>query len=150
VIRRRLGAFTVAVLVSLGSTLFAVEPGHEFPPPEYFAGEYELIGRSPDSKTSYAGTLRLHSEVGGRFAMIRNIGGQEIKGSAKLDHADPPGDRPAILRISFRENGKDFEGTFLWQSDFDNRARMTGFIYRLEKGKRLPARLEAWFAMAHS
>jgi hypothetical protein len=69
-----------------------------------------------------------------------------MKGEAKIDRADPPADHPAVLRIRFRENGREFEGTFLWRSDLDNYPRLSGFIS--ERGKTNSVGLEAWFAKA--
>jgi hypothetical protein len=138
------GACLLAIVTCLGAA--PVERGNESPPVDYFVGEYAVIGRSPDSKASYSGTVKLQAQADGRFVMIRKIGGHESRGTAFLAHADPPADRPAVLRIRFNENGKEFEGTFLWRSDLDNYPRLTGFIY--QNGKTKSPGLEAWFPAA--
>src|SRR5581483_7040801 len=99
---------------------FAADATRELPPPDYFAGQYEVIGRLPDSTAPYSGTVELKPTGKDQFIMIRKIAGHESKGSAVLDHADPPAGRPAVLRIRFIERGHEFEGTFLWRSDLDN------------------------------
>lgn len=137
------GACIFAIVTCLGAT--PADRGNEAPPADYFVGKYAVIGRTPDSKVSYSGIVKLEAQADGRFVMIRKIGGHETKGTAFLDHADPPADRPAVLRIRFEENGKEFEGTFLWRSDLDNYPRLTGFIYRRSGAKTQSAGLEAWF-----
>jgi hypothetical protein len=57
-------------------------------------------------------------------------------------------DAPAVLRIRFNDNGKEFEGTFLWRGDLDNYPRLTGFIYRGGSVQTKSAGLEAWFTTA--
>ena len=146
--RRCFGACMVAFVTCLGAALPAAEHENESPPAHYFTGEYALIGRAPDSKLSYSGTVKLQATANGRFVMIRKIGGRETKGAAFFDHAEPPAERPIVLRLRFNENGKEFEGTFLWRSDLDNYPRLTGFIYRSGDAKTKSAGLEAWFATA--
>ena len=141
----RTGATVLALVCSSSIFCFAADSDKEIPPPDYFVGRYEVVGRKPDSKITYSGMIELRQKNGEDFVLIRRIDGHEIKGTATLDHADPPADHPAVLRIHFSENGREYEGIFLWRSDLDNFPRLTGLISEGGKLKSKSVGLEAWF-----
>ncbi len=137
----------IAIVASLISGLpilcAAGDSNRDIPPTDYFVGRYEVIGRKPDSSDTYSGTIELRAKGATSFVMVRQIGGREIRGSAVLDHASPPADHPAVLRVRFSEDGHDYEGVFLWRSDFENSPRLTGYTF--EMGKTKSSGMEAWF-----
>ena len=143
-------AFHVLLAILPASlSVFAADSPKDVPPADYFIGKYKVIGSTPDASASYSGTVELKPMSDGQFVMIRTIAGREVvKGTAVLDHADPPADHPPVLRIRFIEGGHECEGTFLWRSDLDNYPRLTGMIYRLAKSKTKTVWLEAWFSAA--
>src|SRR5215470_13826627 len=79
----------------------------------YMAGEYDLIGRKPDSATTYNGHLTLRDE-NGVLQVIRTVEGT---------------DRIPVLRMHFHFDGKDYDAIYRWQSDPDNYPRFTGYLY---------------------
>jgi hypothetical protein len=144
--------FATCLLATLLPSLsaFATEPIRDVPPFDYFAGEYAIIGRAPDSSHTYSGTIKIEEKSPGQFSIVRKIDGRTTTGVAFFDQADPPAEHPAVLRVRFTDRGKEFEGTFLWRSDLDNYPRLTGFIYRRGNVQTKSAGLEAWFTTAHS
>jgi hypothetical protein len=93
----------------------------------YMAGEYDLIGRKPDSTATYSGHVTLRDE-NGVLQVIRTIGSKTDKCVAQFDTV-AGGDRIPVLRIHFQLDGKEYEATYRWQSDPDNYPRFTGYVY---------------------
>jgi hypothetical protein len=93
----------------------------------YMAGQYELIGRKPDSTVTYTGhvTLRNENEV---LQVTRTIEGKTDKCVARFDTVAGD-DRVPVLRMHFRLDGKEYDATYRWQSDPDNYPRFTGYVY---------------------
>lgn len=142
-------AFNVLPAILLaGFSAFATEPTRDVPPSDYFAGEYTIIGRAPDSSHTYSGTIKIEEKSPGQFSIVRRVDGKTTTGMAFFDQADPPAEHPLVLRIRFADHGNEFEGTFLWRSDLDNYPRLTGFVYRRGGAKTKSAGLEAWFTTA--
>ncbi len=108
----------------------------------YLAGQFELIGRLPDSAKTYQGTVRLVLD-GARLRMERTIDGKKAVGSAKLDVSGS--DRVEVLRGSFTIAGDKYEATYLWRSDLDNYPIVTGRVFG--DGTKMPG-IEAWFPLA--
>ena len=106
----------------------------------YMAGEYDLIGRKPDSTATYSGHVTLRDE-GGVLQVTRTIEGKTDKCVARF--ATVAGsDRIPVLRMRFRFEGKEYDATYSWQSDPDNFPRFTGYLYL--SGTKSPG-LEALF-----
>jgi hypothetical protein len=140
-------AFNVLLaILPAGLSALATEPTTDVPPSNYFAGEYAIVGRAPDSSHTYSGTIKIEEKSSGQFSIARKIDGRTTIGVAFFDPAGPPAEHPVVLRIRFTDHGKEFEGTFLWRSDLDNYPRLTGFIYQRGGAKTKSAGLEAWFA----
>ncbi len=108
----------------------------------FLVGEYDVIGRRPDSGKTYAGkaTLRLEGE---KLLVTRTIEGKTEKGTVKFDTV-AGGDRIPVLRMRFKFEGEEYEATYRWQSDPDNYARLTGLVYRPDQRTKTPG-LEAFF-----
>jgi len=76
----------------------------------------------------------------------RSINGQVIYGTAAIETALNGDAR--VIRIRFRENQIFYEQTCLSQSDLDNYARISCYLYRLDKSTTEPG-LEALFHDHH-
>lgn len=108
----------------------------------YMAGEYDLIGRKPDSTATYTGHVTLRDE-NGVLEVTRTIEGKSDKCVARFDTVAGD-DRIPVLRMHFHFDGKDYDVTYRWQSDPDNYPRFTGYVY--VAGTKTPG-LEALFAI---
>ena len=107
----------------------------------YMAGEYDLIGRKPDSSATYNGHVTLRDE-GGVLQVTRTVEGKTDKCAARFDTVAGT-DRIPVLRMHFYFDGKEYDATtYRWQSDPDNYPRFTGYLYL--SGTKLPG-LEALF-----
>ena len=93
----------------------------------YMSGQYELVGRKPDSTATYTGHVTLRDE-GGVLQVTRTIEGKTEKCRARFDTV-AGADRIAVLRMHFRFDGEDYDATYRWQSDPDNYPRFTGYLY---------------------
>ena len=96
----------------------------------YMAGEYDLIGRKPDSTATYTGHVTLQSE-NGVLEVTRTIAGKIDKCVARFDTVAGD-DRIPVLRMHFHLDGAEYDATYRWQSDPDNYPRFTGYIYLAE------------------
>lgn len=106
----------------------------------YMAGEYDLIGRKPDSTTTYSGHVTLRDE-NGVLQVTRTVEGKTDKCAARFDSVAGT-DRIPVLRMHFRFDGKEYDAIYRWQSDPDNYPRFTGYLYL--SGSKSPG-LEALF-----
>ena len=93
----------------------------------YMAGEYDLIGRKADSAATYTGHVTLRDK-GGVLQVTRTVEGRTDKCAARFDTV-AGADRIPVLRIHFHFDGKEYDGTYRWQSDPDNYPRFTGYVY---------------------
>ena len=93
----------------------------------YMAGEYDLIGRKPDSTATYNGHVTLRDE-NGVLQVMRTIEGRTEKCIARFDTVAGT-DRIPVLRMHFHFDGKEYDASYRWQSDPDNYPRFTGYLY---------------------
>ena len=107
----------------------------------FVQGNYQIIGRRPDSDSLYAGQGIIRSEKG-RLQMLRIVNGQTINANASIEKAAMA--ETWVLRTQFSVNGSIYKATYLIQGDLDNYARLSGYIYRKGKRTKKPG-LEAWF-----
>jgi len=107
----------------------------------FLKGSYELVGRWPDSNETYSGKIILEKDRG-RFRVVRLINGKKITGIGKIETATP--EKVKVLRIRFKQDEREYEGTYLIGSDLDNYGRLTGYLY-LKNGKTKNPGLEAFF-----
>jgi hypothetical protein len=108
----------------------------------YMAGEYNLIGRKPDSTLTYAGHVTIRNE-NGVLEVTRTIDGKSDKCVARFDTV-AGGDRIPVLKMHFQFDDKECDATYRWQSDLDNYPRFTGYVYLA--GTKSPG-LEALFSI---
>lgn len=112
----------------------------------FLEGTYHLIGRLPDSKETYSGKVVL-KKTDDALQVTRVIEGKEIKGVGKIEAATA--DKVKVLRIRFIDENKNYEATYLINSDLDNYARLSGYLYLMKGGTKLPG-LEALFIDYHT
>ena len=93
----------------------------------YMVGEYDLIGRKPDSTATYAGRVTLRDE-NGVLQVTRTIGGKTDKCVARFDTVAGD-DHIPVLRMHFHLDDGECDATYRWQSDPDNYPRFTGYVY---------------------
>lgn len=129
-------------VLSLAGTARCAEPADEEFLRGFMAGEYDVIGRKPDSATTYSGRLTLRAE-GNVLQATRIIEGKTTKATIRLDTV-AGADRISVVRMSFALDGVEYEATYRWQSDPDNYPRFTGIIYRVDHQTKSPG-LEAFF-----
>jgi hypothetical protein len=106
----------------------------------YMTGEYDLIGRKPDSTITYNGHVTFRDEAGA-LQVIRTVDGKTEKCAGRFDTV-AGSDRIPVLRMHFRFDGNEYGATYRWQSDPDNYPRFTGYLYL--SGTKSPG-LEALF-----
>jgi hypothetical protein len=108
----------------------------------FMAGTYDLIGRKPDSTTTYSGrvTLRVDGET---LQATRTIDGNTTKAILRFDTVGGT-DRIPVVRMRFTLDGTEYEATYQWRSDLDNYPRFTGIVYRPDNQTKKPG-LEALF-----
>ena len=93
----------------------------------YMVGEYDLIGRKPDSTSTYSGHVKVREE-NGSLQFTRTIGGNTDKCFARFDTVAGD-DRIPVLRMHFHLDGTAYDASYRWQSDPDNYPRFTGYVY---------------------
>ena len=93
----------------------------------YMAGDYDLIGRKPDSTATYTGHVTLRDE-NGVLQVTRTIEGKTNKCVARFDTVAGD-DRIPVLRMRFHFDDGEYDAAYRWQSDPDNYPRFSGHVY---------------------
>jgi hypothetical protein len=108
----------------------------------FMSGEYELVGRKPDSTVTYTGhvTLRDQSDT---LHVTRTIDGKTTQATMRFETIGGT-DRIPVARMQFTLDGIEYEATYMWSTDADNYPRFTGYIYRPGNQTKSPG-LEALF-----
>ena len=107
----------------------------------FLQGTYQAIGRWPDSNENYSGKVVLKSK-GDHLRVHRTINGKVVEGVGQIDTATA--DKVKVLTVEFSQEGREYMATYLIDSDLDNYARLSGYIY-LKTGKTKSPGLEALF-----
>lgn len=105
-----------------------------------------MIGKKPDSDETYTGRM-IFKKHGADLEFSRRVAGETSDGPVILDKTASESGKP-VLRVHFSLNGQPFEASYLWSSDLDNYARLTGYVYSPTKGKTKSPGLEALFPLA--
>ena len=113
---------------------------------DFLAGKYLVIGKKLDSQETYYGQVEFVSHKN-HLVVIRKIQGEIVKGIGKIETA--LADAAKVLRVRFISKGQRYEITYLWRSDLDNYARLSGYVYRPLIDTDSPG-LEALFIDHHS
>lgn len=95
---------------------------------EHLAGQYIVIGKGLNSDKTYCGKVVFSYEKG-HIIVKRYIEGEILKGEGRIEHALGP-DKTKVLRVRFVQKGQEYEITYLWRSDLDNYARLSGYLYQ--------------------
>ena len=110
----------------------------------FLSGKYNLIGQKIHSKKTYSGVVILDYK-NGKFRVIRKINGKKVVGVGVIKKSIMP-ESPKYLRVNFKDNGQKYVATYLWHTEYDNYARITGKV-NLEGKDGNKAGLEALFAI---
>ena len=131
---------TLLLVISSSPSGIANEPG---PSPtsedidsllDYLTGSYRLIGKELDSSKTFLGRVII-SRKGNQLEILRTINGITVKGAGNIETAPLTSSR--VLRMRFSGTSK-FEGTYLFHSDLDNYARITGYLYKVDPKTGVP------------
>ncbi|ABC27715.1 hypothetical protein HCH_00821 [Hahella chejuensis KCTC 2396] len=112
---------------------------------DFVIGAYQLIGKAPDSTSTYQGALQIYSE-NHQLKIKREIDGAVIFGEAAIEEAAHG--EATVLRMRFKENNVAYESTCLVQSDLDNYARISCHLYQANNESKSSG-LEALFIDHH-
>jgi len=107
----------------------------------FIDGKYNLIGKKLDSDITYSGKISFASKAG-KINLIRTIKGKSVQGIGQIQYTTA--DKIVVLRLSFTENAINYEETCQINSDLDNYARITCYLYRPGLTTKNPG-LEAFF-----
>ncbi len=109
---------------------------------DFLVGSYELIGREPNDGRSYYGKMIIQRKDN-VLVIKKIINGKTINGVGYLRNALCC-DSVKTLIIEYSISGIEYESSYLIDTDLDNYARMTGYVYR-KKGDTKKPGLEALF-----
>ena len=101
----------------------------------YFTGSYRLIGKELDSDKAFLGRVVINQK-GKQLQVLRTVNGITSEGVGRIEIAPLAGSR--LLRIRFSSGNSKFEGTYLYHSDLDNYARITGYLYKIDPKTGVP------------
>jgi hypothetical protein len=73
---------------------------------------------------------------GKQLQVVRTVNGVTMEGVGRIEVASPESSR--VLRIRFTNGNNKFEGTYLYHSDLDNYARITGYPYKIDPKTGVP------------
>jgi hypothetical protein len=112
---------------------------NDFLPEGFMDGSYVVIGRLPDSKQTYQGTLDIttSNQV---LNVARVINAQKIIATGKFETTS---ENARVLKLNFDGKGKKYEESCLVMSDLDNYARVTCYVFEKTTKK---VGLETWFS----
>lgn len=100
---------------------------------QFLVGTYRIVGKWPDSPDTYTGVAVISRE--GYFLRVeREIGGEKDAGTGEVKRSETDG--IPVLKITFQSAGLAYEGTYIWSSDLDNYARISGYVTRQGPGRR--------------
>jgi hypothetical protein len=137
---KRISILVVALVLIAVSGVWAQDDKVEFLY-GFVQGTYQVIGRWPDSDETYAGKVVLKRK-GDHLQVLRSINGEEIEGVGRI--ATATADKIKVLRVQFSQRDRRYEATYLINSDLDNYARLTGYLF-LKTGETRRPGLEALF-----
>ena len=137
---KRIDFLAVSLILIIVSGVWAQDGEVEFLH-EFLRGTYQVIGRWPDSNKSYNGKVVIKSK-GDHLQVLRSINGEEIKGVGRI--AAATADKIKVLTVEFPQHGRRYEAKYIIDSDLDNFARLTGYLY-LKTGETKKPGLEALF-----
>jgi hypothetical protein len=142
---KRLIIYTTAFVLIFSSFVFAGGPMKDKDQEDSFLsfleGSYDVVGKCPEGKGTYLGTITL-TRKGNELQIIRNIKGKKTTGSAKVITATA--DDIPVLQADFTQGKDKLRATYIISTDLDNYARLTGKVYFAGRETKSPG-LEALF-----
>jgi hypothetical protein len=102
---------------------------------DYFTGSYRLIGKELDSEKPFIGRVVIKRKEK-QLQVLRTVNGITSEGVGRIEFASLGESR--VLRIRFTSGNNKFEGTYLFHSDLDNYARITGYLYKIDPKTGVP------------
>ncbi|RVU38928.1 hypothetical protein EOI86_06595 [Hwanghaeella grinnelliae] len=123
----RLVVFCLSIIGITGASVLAGEASPSGPaggagiPPDFFAGDYVVVGQLPDGRAAYSGNARIAADGDGLSMQLR-IDGETTSAAGRFDIPSPPGEG-MVLR--FVEASGAWKSTCLWHVDLDNYPRLT-------------------------
>ncbi len=127
----KMSILVLSVFLVLPACLCHAEGVEEAPSDEFYAeflvGRYKVVGKTVNSLETYTGSVAIFREDGG-LRMRRDIQGRRTIANAEVARSSVDGAR--VLRVSFEEGGTAYEGSYIWSSDLDNYARISGVIVK--------------------
>lgn len=94
---------------------------------DFLVGNYLLVGKGLDIEQTYTGKVEIFRE-NDILKVKRVIGGNTVIGNAAIEPA--LGGDTKVLRFRYEETGIEYEQSCLWQSDLDNYARISCYLYQ--------------------
>ena len=137
---KRINFLAVSLVLIVISAVWAQDGEVEFLY-TFLQGTYQVIGRWPDSNETYNGKIVIKRK-GDCLQVLRSINGEEIEGVGRI--ATATADKIKVLTVGFSQRGRRYEATYIIDSDLDNYARLTGYLY-LKTAKTKRRGLEALF-----
>ena len=101
----------------------------------FLTGSYRLVGKELDSNKPFVGQVIINLK-GQQLQVLRTVNGVTMEGVGRIEVASPESSR--VLRIRFTSGDNKFEGTYLYHSDLDNYARITGYLYKIDPKTGVP------------
>lgn len=101
----------------------------------FLTGTYRLVGKELDSNKPFIGQVVINQK-GDQLQVLRTVNGVTMEGVGRIEMASFATSR--VLRIRFHNGNNKFEGTYLYHTDLDNYARITGYLYKLDPKTGLP------------
>ena len=101
----------------------------------FLAGSYRLVGKELDSNKPFVGRVIINLK-GKQLQVLRTVNGITTEGVGRIEMAAPESSR--VLRIRFSSGNNKFEGTYLYHTDLDNYARITGYLYKIDPKTGIP------------
>lgn len=121
-----------------------VDEEEPFPDASYFVGSYTLIGKVLEGTETFMGLLVLEMDSTGARSFQRVIAADTTRGTWGIEYAI--GAEVRVVRIRWLREGRHFECTYQWCSDFDSYPRLSGHCYESGKATDSPG-MEVGFAI---
>jgi hypothetical protein len=96
----------------------------------FLAGKYRVIGQDIDTNATYSGVITL--EYSDDKLIVKRVIDDKIQNGIAIIQK-PFIESPKILEVSYTKSNQIVKTYYIWQTEFDNYARLTGRIMRDNK-----------------
>ncbi len=114
------------IFVILFAALASLNVSAETTIEDFFIGKYLLVGKGVESSNAYTGNVEFYRHKGS-LKFKRIVNNISTIGDAAVE--DALMGEAKVLRLNYEVKGEKFEQTCLWQSDLDNYARISCYLY---------------------